>query len=271
MIKTMRRFFTIIALVFAVCGSAFAQKNVDKEGINMFMFQATYAFQIPALDTRDLYGVNHTIGPSVIFKTSSNWLFTGNVNFIVGGRVKGERTDILGEGITTPAGEIIGGGGLFVELATYERGIHYQAEVGKIFPIWPNPNSGIFVQLGLGYLENRIRIDFQQEVYNTPYQVYKDYAYGYDRKRGGFAVHAEAGYIFFSNSNLLNFSLSLEATYARTRDQREYDFRVFYDENGVPQPVGYTNKQGHNDFYFGIRAGWMIPVYKRQPQSYYYN
>ena len=267
----MRRFFTTIALVFAVCSSIFAQKNVDQTAINMFMFQATYAFQVPALDTRELYGVNHTIGPSVIFKTSSNWLFTANVNFIVGSRVKGERTDILGEGITTGDGEVIGGGGLFTELATYERGMHYQAEVGKIFPIWPNPNSGIFVQLGLGYLENRIRIDFQQEVYNTPYQVYEDYAYGYDRKRGGFAVHAETGYIFFSNSNLLNFSLSLEVTYARTRDQREYDFRVFYDENGNPQPVGYTNHKGHNDFYFGIRASWIIPVYKRQPQSYYYN
>lgn len=267
----MRRLFITIAIVAALCGNVFAQKNVDQESINMFMFQATYAFQLPALDTRDIYGFNHTIGPSVIYKTSSNWLFTGNANFIVGSKVKGDRTDILGEGITTPAGEIIGGGGLFVELATYERGIHCQAEVGKLFPIWPNPNSGIFVQLGLGYLENRIRIDFQQEIYNTPYQVNEDYAYGYDRKRGGFALHAEAGYIFFSNSNLLNFSLSIEATYARTRDQREYDFRVFYDENGAPQPMGYTNKQGYNDFYFGIRAGWIIPVYKRMPQSYYYN
>ena len=98
-----------------------------------------------------------------------------------------------------------------------------------------------------------------------------DYQYGYDRMRGGLALHGETGYLLMSNSKIFNFSVSLEVTYARTRNLRDYDFRVFYDENGEPQIMGYTDKNKRfNDFYYGIRLSWMIPTYQRQPEEYYY-
>lgn len=98
-----------------------------------------------------------------------------------------------------------------------------------------------------------------------------DYQYGYDKMRGGFALHAEAGYLILSNTRVYNLSVSLEATYARTQSLRDYDFRVFYDENGEPHIMGYNDKSHRfNDFYYGIRVSWMIPVYQRQPDEYYY-
>ena len=254
-----------------------------KEPIPVAMFQATYALQLPAMDTRTMYGLTNTLGGSFVYKTASNWLFTANGNFIFGNKVKGDRITIFGEGITTVDGEIIGGSGRMTQLAIDQRGMHFQAEVGKLFPWGPNPNSGIFVQAGVGYLRNRIRVDFQQTLLNTPYQVNEDYQYGYDRMRGGPAFHFESGYLFLSDSRLLNFSVSLEVTYARTRDLRDYDFRVFTNpETGVMEPVGTTDphdpsykpeyhKPHYNDFYYGISVTWNIPTYQRQPQEFYYN
>lgn len=263
--------FTLVLALAAVLTFAQTPRNIAKEAIPVSMFQVTYAAQFPALDTKSDYGFTNTIGGSFIHKTQGNWLFTGNGNFIFGNKIKGSRIDLLGESITTLYGEVIGGGGIPTSLAFFQRGLHFQAEVGKLFPLAPNPNSGIFVQLGAGYLWNRLRIDYQIETQNPPLPLMDDYQYGYDKMRGGFALHAEAGYLILSNTRVYNLSVSLEATYARTKSLRDYDFRVFYDENGEPHIMGYNDKSHRfNDFYYGIRVSWMIPVYQRQPDEYYY-
>lgn len=271
----MRKTFLPLLILFGMSLQMSAQmpKNIMKESIPVAMFQVTYAFHLPALDTKTSFGVSNNIGGSFVYKTESNWLLTANGNYIFGRKVKGDRIDIFGEGITTGEGEITGGAGSYAMFAINQRGLHFQGEVGKLFPVGPNPNSGIFVQVGLGYLRNRIRIDFEQNMYNTPYVVYKDYEYGYDRMRGGPAFHFEAGYLYLSDSRITNVSLSLEVTYARTKDLREYDFRVFTNpETGQMEPVGFTDpNKRYNDLYYGIRVTWNIPTYQRQPEEFYYN
>jgi len=265
----MRRYVISILFLLGFFLQVTAQlpKDITKVPIPVAMFQVTYGFHFPALDQKETYGISHSIGGSFVYKTESNWLFTANGNYIFGRKVKGDRVDIFGEGITTEHGEITGGSGSYAQFSINQRGSHFQAEVGKLFPFGPNPNCGFFAQAGIGYLHNRIRIDFQQEMYNTPYVVYEDYEYGYDRMRGGPAFHFEAGYLYLGENRITNLSLSLEVTYARTRDLREYDFRVF---DGVP--VGYTDpSKRYNDLYYGIRATWNIPTYQRQPEAYYYN
>jgi hypothetical protein len=142
-----------------------------------------------------------------------------------------------------------------------------------LFPLGPNPNSGFFVQAGLGYLRSRIRVDYPVTMLNNPYQVDGDYKYGYDRMRGGPALHLEVGYLLLSDTRLLNASVSFEVNYARTRDLRDYDFRVFTNsETGAMEPVGPTDPhKRYNDLYYGIRVTWNIPTYQRQPEEYYYN
>ena len=271
----MRRIFISLLLLLGVSLHVVAQmpKDIMKEPIPVAMFQVTYAFHLPALDTRELYGISHNVGGGLAFKTESNWLLGAHANFIVGDKVKGDRVDIFGEGITTVNGEIIGGAGSVALLDINQRGLHGQVELGKLFPWGPNPNSGLFVQGGLGYLYNRLRVDFQQTLLNPPYQVEGDYQYGYDRMRGGPALHFAAGYLYLSDTRLLNLSVALEVTYARTRDLRDYDFRVFTNpETGLLEPVGPTDPhKRYNDFYYGIRFTWSIPTYERKPDDYYYN
>ena len=246
-------------------------RNIANEVIPTAMFQVTYGAQFPGMDTKERFGFTNTIGGSFIYKTSGNVLFTANGNFIFGDQLKGDRIDFFGEGITTPTGEIIGGGGLFTSLALFQRGYHFQAEVGKLFPFKPNPNCGFFIQGGIGYLRNRIRIEYQTEAMNDPYQLIEDYRYGYDQMRGGLALHAETGYLYMGESRVLNFSVSFEVTYARTKHLRDYDFRVFYDDDGEPHVMGYNDKSlRFNELYYGIRLSWNIPTYQRQPDAYYY-
>ena len=271
----MKRSLLILLLALMTASTAFSQaklRDIENEIVPTVLFQFTYAAQLPAMDTRDLYGFTNTVGGSVIYKTDNNWLWTANGNFIFGNQLKLDRIGILGEGITTTDGDVIGGGGLPASLAFFQRGLHFQAEVGKLFPLKPNPNSGFFVQFGAGYLRNRIRIDYQIEAQNDPFLLTGDDQYGYDQMRGGPAFHAETGYLLMSNSKLYNLTLSLEVTYARTRHLRDYDFRVFFDDQGEPHVMGYNDKNARfNDFYYGIRVSWMFPTYQRKPEQYYYN
>lgn len=263
--------FILFGFVFHL--SAQSVKDIMKDPIPVAMFQATYAFHVPGLNTKDLYGVSHDVGGGFVYKTESNWLFSAIGNYIYGPKVKGDRVELLGEGITTDVGEVIGSAGSFTLLELNQRGFHLQGEVGKLFPFGSNPNSGFFVQGGLGYLQNRIRIDYQQALLNTPLPVDKDYRFGYDRMRGGPAAHFEVGYLLLNDTRLLNLSISLEVTYARTRDLRDYDFRVFTNtETGVMEPVGYIDpNKRYNDLYYGIRVTWNIPTYERKPQDFYYD
>ncbi|MBR1513717.1 MAG: hypothetical protein IJ622_05430 [Bacteroidales bacterium] len=271
----MRKIFLPLILLFGVVLQATAQqpKDIMKEPIPVAMFRVGYAFHLPALDNKALYGFSHNVGGGLVYKTANNWLLSADVNFIFGNKLNIDRVEIFGEGITTDVGEIVGGAGSFAMLEVNQRGFHVQGEVGRLFPYGPNPNSGFFVQAGLGYLSNRINVDYMQALLNPPYQVDDDYQYGYDRMRGGPAVHLEAGYLLLNDTRLLNLTLSLEVTYARTRDLRDYDFRVFTNpETGMQEPVGYTDPhKRYNDLYYGIRVTWNIPTYQRQPEEYYYN
>lgn len=265
----MRRIFTtfIVLLAFSFASQAQTAKSIMKESIPVSMFQVSYAFHLPALDNKTTYGVSNTIGGGFMQKTENDWLFGINGHYIFGPKVKGDRIDILGEGITTIDGEVIGGSGNITSLSVAQRGFHFQGEIGKMIPLGMNPNCGVFFKAGIGYLRNRIRIDYETQMYNTPYQVDGDYQYGYDQMRGGVAFHFETGYLMLNDTRLLNWSISLEATYARTRNLRAYDFRVF---DGVP--VGPVDQHKRfNDLYYGIRITWNIPTYQRQAEEYYYN
>lgn len=236
-----------------------AQHDIKKEHISTWMFQATYAFQVPGQDTKTLFGNNHSVGGSVVFKTKSNWMFSVNGNFISGNEVNISRQELFGD-ILDSNGEIITGDGIYGSYALFERGAHFQAKVGKIFPVLsPNPNCGFFVQGGLGYLFNRVRCEFGSYA-SPPPAMAGDYLYGYDRMRGGFAWSSEIGYLFMSNSRILNFSISLEFIQAYTQPMREWDFHLM--EKDIKSYI---------DQYIGVRAAIYIPTYRRKPAEFYYN
>jgi len=251
----MRKLFLLIFLFSLIGMISQAQKRVSDTTVSTVLFQATYAYQIPGGDLTEFFGNNSTIGGGVSYKTDKNWLFGAFGHFIFGDQVN-NRAEIF-KGISTAEGEVIDGNGLYTSLALFERGFHMQFKAGKLFNVLgPNPNSGIYVQAGLGYLTHRSRIETQ---FGTAPQLMDDYALGYDRMRGGFAFSGEFGYLLMSNSRLLNLSIALEFTQVSAKSLRDYDFALMRKDD-----------KSYSDQYYGIRISWMIPTYKRAPQDYYY-
>lgn len=232
-----------------------AQLRINDSVVSTFIFSASYAFQFPTADNKDYFGFNSNIGGGILYKTDKNWIHNLNGHFIFGDQV--HNREALFHMISTSTGEIIDGDGTFTSLALFQRGYHFNIQSGKLINILaPNPNSGFFIQAGVGYLSHHIRIESQ---FGTAPQIEGDYGKGYDKMRGGIALSAQAGYLLMSNSRILNLSLSAEYIHAWTNSQRDYSFDTMAkDENK------------YNDSYFGLRLSWMIPTYRRAPQKYYY-
>jgi hypothetical protein len=190
----------------------------------------------------------------MMFKTKSNWLFGAEGNYLFGGNVK--IGDSLLKNISTPDGFIIDANGYYADVIYYERGYSFYAKFGKQFPAFgSNPNSGITIMAGLGYLQNKIRI---HNPGNTAPQIFGDYKKGYDRLNGGFALNASIGYTYLSNSRLLNLYGGFEFIQSWTHSMRDYDFDL-----GMKDETSYASQ------FYGIKVVWMIPLYKRTPKNFY--
>jgi len=245
--------FLLIVLLFPAV--LLGQRRVSDTAVSSVLFHATYAYQIAGADLTETFGNNSTIGGGVSYKSTSNWLIGGYGHFIFGDQVN-NRSQLLSL-ITTNQGEVIDGNGTYTSLALFERGYHFQLKGGKIFPLLGlNQNSGFFIQGAIGYLSHRIRIETQ---FGTAPQLMGDYVKGYDRMRGGFAYGGEIGYLLMSNARILNFSIALEYTIAKTKSLRDYDFDLMRKDD-----------RKYTDQYMGIRISWMIPTYRRAPEKYYY-
>jgi len=232
------------------------QTDISDTTLSIPMFYATYAYQFPAGDMKDRFGNNSVIGGGFQWKTNKNWLWGAEYLYLFGSNVKVK--DQIMANIKTTDGDIISMAGNFTSFRESERGYHLSAKVGKIFSIFsPNPNSGFYLTGGAGYLEHKIKIDVVQN--NVP-QLIGDYKKGYDRLAGGFCLNETIGYVYLSNTRLLNFFAGIEFSQAWTKPLRDVNF-----DTGDPDPV-----QKRYDAFTGIKFTWIIPLFKRQPEKYYY-
>lgn len=248
--------YSIVIVLLIAFKSAYPQTSVRDSSVAMFQINLAYGYQFPAGDMADRFGNNHVIGGEAAFKTRSNWFIGAGYNFIFGESISNK--DSLFYNIRTSDGNVIDGNGNFTAFALFERGFSVGLRAGKIFPVLnPNPNSGILVTAGAGYLQHKIRIEVSG---NTAPQLDGDYKRGYDRLSGGFNYQLFLGYMLFSNNRLLNFYGGFEFNQAFTKPYRDY----YFDTKG-PDAV-----QNRNDILYGFRIGWMVPFYKRLPEKYYY-
>ena len=251
--KKTKLFLTASVLTF-IASQGISQVSIKDSSIFTSVIYAAYSFQFPGGDLSQRFGVNSSIGGGLMFKTKSNWIFGAEGNFLFGGDVKNQDSLLLN--ISTPDGFIIDANGYFADVIYYERGYSFYAKLGKLFPVLgPNPNSGLTVMAGVGYLQNKIRI---HNPGNTAPQIFGDYKKGYDHLNGGFALNGSIGYTYMSNTRLLNLYGGFEFTQSWTASKRDYDFEL-----GAKESANYSSQ------FYGIRLAWMIPFYKRSPKSYY--
>jgi len=231
-----------------------AQVSIRDSAISFAMIGGTFAYQAPGGDMADRFGNNYNVGGTFQWKTKKNWIFGIDGNFLFSEQVK--ENDILRQ-ISTSQGYVIGQDGLYADVFLYERGFMFSGKAGKIFPVvGPNPNSGLVATLGLGLLQHKIRIEDKG---NKAPQVNDDYKKGYDRLTNGLSLTEFLGYINFGSHRLINFMVGFEFTQAFTKNRRSFNFDTMERDD-----------KSRLDLLFGLRAAWLIPVYKRVPKEYYY-
>ncbi|MEI7499208.1 MAG: hypothetical protein WCK84_02065 [Bacteroidota bacterium] len=245
---------SLITVFILTVSSLFGQLNIHDSIIFTPLISATFGYQFPGGDLAKQFGSNASIGGSIMFKTRNNWLFGAEGNFMFGQTVK--NSDSLLKIISTRQGFVIDANGYYADMVFYERGFTFFGKFGKVIPLLaPNPNSGFTILAGAGYIQDKIRI---HNPGNTAPQLLGDYKKGYDRLNGGFAVTGALGYMYLSNTRLVNFSLSFEFMQAWTNPYRERDF-----------DTGKKDTRKLSSQFYSVRVSWIIPLYRRVPKEFY--
>jgi hypothetical protein len=211
-----------------------------------------FSGQMPQKDLALRYGPNFSAGGNFMWKTKSNILFGVEGSYFFGRNVK---EDVMAN-LKNSDGFIVDNEGYPADLRLTERGMTFYANVGKLFSkLGHNPNSGLFITVGGGYMQHKINFyDPNKKVA----AVKGDLKKGYDRLSGGFALTQFIGYQYLSNNRLANFYAGFEFHEGFTKSYRGFN----YD-------TGKEDTQQRLDVLTGFRFGWVLPLYKRTKDFYY--
>ncbi len=210
--------------------------------------------QVPFADMATRFGPNLSLGGSFLLKTKKNWLVGLESNFMFGRNVK---EDVLKQ-LKTSDGFVIDNEGYPADLRITERGFGIHLVGGRIFKVAnTNPNSGLMIHVGAGYLQHKINLyDAQQKIA----AIKGDLKHGFDRLTNGVSLSQFIGYLFLSENHLLNFYAGFEFYEAFTKSVRQINY-----DTGLPD---ITKRL---DVITGFKFGWILPLYKKKPNDFYYN
>lgn len=243
----------ILLLSLFIQFAAFGQRNLRDSSLNLPIIGMNYKFNSTSGDISDLWGFNHEIGVSVDNKFKNGLTLGVTSGFIFGDQL---RDSSMFLGLVNEFGSITSLGGNPAGILFLMRGMTANVNTGYVFnKLGHNPNSGLWLQFGAGFLMHKIRIE---SLYDDVPQLEGDYRKGYDRLHMGFQTRQFIGYLFQADRRFLNFYAGFECIQGFTSNQRNYNFDL-----GGPDPGSKL------DFLWGAKVGWMIPIYKRAPKEYY--
>lgn len=213
----------------------------------------SYGLFAPGGDLADRFGLTNYMGLAFTVKTTKNYTFGISGAGYFGNDVK--EPNML-HGMRTDNGDILDDNAIISQVLLLERGFQITGEIGKIFHLGKtNPNSGIHLNLGLGYNMHWIRIENQEN--NIP-QLTKETKKYYDRRVSGLILTQYLGYQYFSNKGLANFSAGFEFMQGFNHSYRSYNI----DDKS-------TVSDDRIDLYFGFKIGWSILFRKTMSTAYY--
>lgn len=231
-----------------------AQSGIQDTSITLVPLTISYAYQLPSGEMAQRFGANSNLGFSASVKFKNNYSLGLEGGYLFGNKVN-ER-NVLRE-MTTTNGVIVNQDGDPANVLFFERGYTVMAFAGKVIPIaGPNPNSGILLKLGGGYLAHKLLIQHQNDVLPA---LEGDYLKGYDRLSAGPVGMFFAGYQHLGNNRFINFMVGFELQVAFTRSLRPYNF-----------DSGRADNDTHVDGLSGLRFGWTFPIYKTRDTREYY-
>jgi hypothetical protein len=235
--------------------SCFSQRNVTDSIISTPLLGGHYGGNWTQGDLADRFGYLNHVGVLAGYKTSKNWFWGVEGNFIFGNRLR--ISDPL-VALRDSKGNITDQNGDIAKVLLSARGFNANLTFGKLIPVLsPNVNSGILIHGGVGYLAYKMRIDTPDHVVPL---IELDYRKGYDRFTNGINFHQFIGYLFMANKGFFNMYGGFYIQEGITKNVRS----IFFDTPDVP-----VSKEPRLDVQVGFKLGWIIPVYKRLPKDYY--
>ena len=213
-----------------------------------------YCHQFPLADLKEDFGDNSSLSFSFIHRNKHNWFYGIDGAYIFGDNIKDEN---LFDNISTANGEIINKDGLFANVLTYERGFSSFLYSGKAYPFYKDNETGLYISIGVGYIEHRIRIQTQEDI--IPH-LNEEYKKGYDRLTGGVSAKMNVNYMYFSKKNNIKIYFGIELIKGWTSHLRSYNFNT----------RSYNSDNIRNDIIIGIKTGFIIPIFKRNDSEFHY-
>lgn len=226
-------------------------KKPSRKGV---IFGVNGNLDFPGADMAKRFGTSYRLGGSILYKTTSNWMFGPKMDFIMGGKVK---EDSLLANLADRYGTILDRNGDRVGVRLFERGYMIGLQVGRIINMSKkSSDNGILIMTSAGFMQHKINI-FDRE--KTILQIQGDYRKGYDRLTNGLFLEQFVGYNYFADNGLINFHIGLDVTAGFTKGRRDY----LYD---VRRP----DDQSRIDLLFGLRGSWYIPIFKRKSEEFFF-
>ena len=220
-------------------------------------FSFHYGFFIPAGDLSDRFGNNFYAGFGSEYISQSDLIFgfEGGIRF--GNQVKEDALAAL----RNDQGEVMGivdGVGVLGNVSLRQRGYYVGGKIGKLFPVSSvNKRSSIRATIGLGIFQHRIRI--QDDDGSIP-ALEGDLTNGYDRLSNGLSLQEFIGYQIMSQDRRMNFYFGLEFYQAFTQGRRSFDINLMAPDD-----------EKRTDLSFGLKVGWIVPIYlQKSEQEIYY-
>ena len=252
----MNKFIYCLIILFWGINSIIAQES-PKNGANLnpgFIIGFSYGYGFPDGNLKTRFGNNFNIGISPHFYFNNSNFYAGlDASYLFGTDVK---TNPL-TNLTDINGQLISVDRSYASLTLDERGFLVGLNIGKIIPFNQNKRSGLKVQAG-GYIF-RHWIHFQKDFGILP-QLEGEYLKGYDRLTGGITLNEFIGYQYLKKNSKINFYIGLDMYQGFTKSLRKYNYDLAdYDLDN------------RNDILWGIKAGWILPIYiENHPEEIYY-
>lgn len=258
----MKRIFVLVLSVLPFAGLRAqtdlfgpSESRTVRSGV---LLNGNASFDFPAADMAKRFDKSWRLGPALLYKTKSNWLFGAKFDFIVGRNVY---EDSLMYNIADKYGsskqnlyEFINNNGQRIGVPVYERGYATGLSAGKIFShSKDHPDNGFVLITTAGFIQHRINIydkDKSVEQLRDPLRK------GYDRLTNGTFLEQYVGYIYFANNKLVNFTLGIDFLAGFTQGRRDYLYDVMRPDNAK-----------RLDILWGIRGGWFIPIFNRKSED----
>jgi hypothetical protein len=243
----------IIVLALLIFQLQTSAQSVKDSCVRILMIGFHFSGQLPQNDLAARFGPNLSAGTNFTWKTKKNLLINVEGSYFFGNKVK---EDVVSS-IRNESGNVTDNEGYPADLRLTERGWNIYANVGYLFSkLGHNPNSGLFVTIGGGWTQHKIKLyDANQKIA----AVNGDLKKGYDRLSGGFGLSQFIGYKYISNNRIANCYFGFEFYEATTQSLRGFN----YD-------TGLEDTQKRLDVLMGFRFGWILPLYKRTKDFYYY-